>query len=63
MGFEIEEVDPAPMRRGELIFLLAKASGKSIGQIILEDAKRAEHAEFWSDPCWSEPPGPTANEA
>ena len=54
-SFEVEEVEPETLSRARVVLLLAKASGKSIGQIILEDIQRAEHAEFWADPCWSEP--------
>jgi hypothetical protein len=51
----VDDEDDEPIPRSEVIALLAKATGKSIGEIIKEDWNRAKHEEFWTDPCWSTP--------
>lgn len=55
MSFDIEEVDSPKLTRSQWLLMMARASGKSLGAIILEEEKRKETEEFWSDPCWAEP--------
>ncbi len=53
-AFSIEEIDEPKMTKSEWYVFMSRRTGKSIPDLLMEEVKRKEHTEFWSDPCWSE---------